>query len=505
MRRNLFRETIRKFLHMVLGFFALLLAWLTPWQAVLCAFVALAHDLWLLPHYGMKKLERPEEKAKGYSGMVGYPAVVLFLLLLSIWGLAFIFDLHFYCVPDLFYMKESLTNYYQVVLAVAAGAWAIMAFGDSFAAVAGILLKGPRLPWNPDKRWTGLIAFVVAGTAASFFWMRFVQGSLAPMGYPEYYLLDLCLIASAVGAIVESLPGQVDDNLTVPLAAWFVLSFYMRGAYFMGRCDLSKAFYYVISSGHLSRTFLLVLLNFALVGLALKLRWVDRNGFLIGGFLGLLIILALDWKGYALLILFYVLSQFSTYHGRKKKEALGIAEGNGGRRTAGSVFSKGFIPALYAWLSPPAFAACLALYAADTVATEFGKTAKGATIVLPRFKRVYAGTPGGISLKGALWGMFSIAIMTAASWWFMGGLMNSLETTGRGLELYLSIAFSVTALFFGESLINGWNAKRHFFSKVVIHVMVGGFAGIAFELPRTFLVLFHSWPLGLKLLSLGAW
>ena len=77
------REVVRKLLHMSMGFFALGLRWLAPWQAALCALAALVHNLWIFPHYGMKKLERPEEKASGYSGMIGYPAVVFALLLLG--------------------------------------------------------------------------------------------------------------------------------------------------------------------------------------------------------------------------------------------------------------------------------------------------------------------------------------------------------------------------------------------------------------------------------------
>jgi hypothetical protein len=52
------REVIRKLLHMAMGLFALVLHWLTPLEGALCAFIALAHNLWLFPRYGRR---RPED------------------------------------------------------------------------------------------------------------------------------------------------------------------------------------------------------------------------------------------------------------------------------------------------------------------------------------------------------------------------------------------------------------------------------------------------------------
>jgi len=505
METGLKREIARKILHMAMGFFALTLRWLAPWQAILCALAAIAHNLWLFPHYGMKKLERPEEKERGYSGMIGYPAVVLLLILLSIWGVIPFLVEGTFGRSALFHFLDKDVGGLQVVLGTAAGAWAIMAFGDAFAALGGILLKGPRLPWNNEKHWTGLASFLVTGTTFSFIWIRFVtRMQVSNSGYLLFYL---CLIASAAAAIVESLPGQVDDNLTVPLVAWFVLSFLGRVPYMIGNGTPSEFLYKMFSSnnlyGDLLQPTMFILINFLIAGLALKLKWVDINGFLIGGFFGTLVILAMNWRGYCLLLCFYILSHFSTYYGKKKKEKLGIAEEHGGKRLAGSVFSKGFMPAIYAWLSPPAFTACLALYAADTVATEFGKTTKGRTFWLPGFKKVKAGTPGGISLKGFLSGLIAIALMTSASWLFIAKMMTFPEWRDRGIEVYFAVAFAALVLFIGESLINRWNAKRKFFSKVVIHVMVGGFAGIVLEFPRTFMFIVHTWPEGLKLLGIN--
>ncbi len=118
------REVIRKLLHMAMGLFALVLHWLTPLEGALCAFAALAHNLWLFPLYGMKRLERPEEKARGYSGMIGYPAVVLLICL--------IFPA---VTPGLDPVRRAAGGSAPHVMWPVAGAWAVLAFGDAFAAL----------------------------------------------------------------------------------------------------------------------------------------------------------------------------------------------------------------------------------------------------------------------------------------------------------------------------------------------------------------------------------
>ncbi|OYV97611.1 MAG: hypothetical protein B7X11_06330, partial [Acidobacteria bacterium 37-65-4] len=189
MKADTTREIIRKLLHMAMGLFAVALHWLSPWQAALCALAALCHNLWLFPHYGRRKLERPEEKTLGYSGMIGYPAIVLTLCLLlpsSAAGLD----------PVRQASGAEPTN----VLWAAAGAWGLLAFGDAFAALFGLGLKGPALPWNPRKRWTGLLGFILVGTPAAFALAYFsAYGDLRISGPALVGLGGACLLAALVG------------------------------------------------------------------------------------------------------------------------------------------------------------------------------------------------------------------------------------------------------------------------------------------------------------------
>lgn len=81
--------------------------------------------------------------------------------------------------------------------------WLALAVGDGLAPVFGMLLPRPRWPWNPSK--------TVPATAAAF--------AIAAALLTTLTDATLAFSAMGVGALVESLPGSVDDNLTVPIAA----------------------------------------------------------------------------------------------------------------------------------------------------------------------------------------------------------------------------------------------------------------------------------------------
>jgi uncharacterized protein (TIGR00297 family) len=420
--------------------------------------------------------------------MVGYPAVVLVLILL---GWASAFPQTAGCLPvD---PASHMAAHARWGLAVAASAWAVLAFGDASAALCGILLKGPALPWNPRKTWTGLIGFLAAASASSLGVLHFVARDPALFLGRGAEVAALCLLASLAAALVESLPGQFDDNLTVPLAAWAVLSFVPGGAPLLsGASAIGRAFASGSAGPERFALAALLLLHFGLALSAWMLKWVDLRGFLIGAGAGLSVALALGWRGYALLLLFYAAANTSTMYGRRTKEGRGIAEAHGGQRRTPSVFSKGFAPALYAWLSPLAFAAALAVYAADTVASEFGKTARGRTLLLLSRRWVPPGAPGALSLKGTIWGVATLLIMAAA----FGALLGREDLPGQaafvpswmvrtgGAFPALTVLGASLLWFLLESVINEWNGRRDFLSKVVIHVMVGLMAGATTELPR---------------------
>jgi dolichol kinase len=87
----------------------------------------------------------------------------------------------------------------------AVGILLILAVADAFSTVVGVRLGSRKraLFWNRGKSWEGLLAFVVTGFIASFYFL----------GLPR------ALFYSVVLAVVEALDFGVDDNLLIPVAA----------------------------------------------------------------------------------------------------------------------------------------------------------------------------------------------------------------------------------------------------------------------------------------------
>jgi len=92
----------------------------------------------------------------------------------------------------------------------------VIAFGDSAAFFAGQLFGKARLPWNPQKSWAGIAAFVlVAAPLASLAYYLEAQNPSVPMG-----MALICGVTAAlVGAVAESIATSVTDNLRVGVAA----------------------------------------------------------------------------------------------------------------------------------------------------------------------------------------------------------------------------------------------------------------------------------------------
>lgn len=92
---------------------------------------------------------------------------------------------------------------------------AILAMGDGSATVCGLLLRGPRLPWNAEKTWAGFIGFIAVGIpySALIYW-----GEARP-----HVSFPLCLLISGVAtilaAVCESLSSRIDDNVRVGVAS----------------------------------------------------------------------------------------------------------------------------------------------------------------------------------------------------------------------------------------------------------------------------------------------
>lgn len=210
-------ELARKGIHMAMGLLALTLRWLEPWQAALLLLAALLFNAFVLHRVTRGYLLREAERARSFSwGVLLYPAALLATVLI-----------------------------FRHRLELAAAVWALLAFGDGMAAVAGVVLRGPRLPWNRHKTWVGWVAFVIWGASTAACLLRWTQaavldaaravparqvtwigstflGSGSPTGDWVELVLG-CSAAALAAGFAESLDTRIDDNVRVTLAAATVL------------------------------------------------------------------------------------------------------------------------------------------------------------------------------------------------------------------------------------------------------------------------------------------
>lgn len=424
------RELSRKVVHMGVGLIAFAVVFLGPVYSALCAVAAILMNVFLLPRAGGKFLWRQHEEERGGSlGIVLYPTAVLFLIL-AFWN-------H---------------------LEVAAGVWAILAFGDGMASLVGMTVGGARLPWNARKSWSGSAAYWIFGTAGAttlVAWTLHHQGG----SYDLVYVLVAAAVASLVGAVVESQPIGLDDNISVPLLAALVLH---------GMLLAEPSF----TSELLMGRWLPALLAGAAVNLLLAVpaylaRSVSVSGAVAGLFIGTVVWASLGWRGWAILVTFFVLGTGATKLGYQRKAAENLAQEGGGRRGAGHAFANTGVPmmaALFAATTPaphlylPAFVAAFATATGDTLGSEIGQLWGRRTFLITTFQPVPRGTEGAVSLEGTLAGLFGSAFVACLGWafGFYGPLVAALVTLaaflGTTLESLVGATIEQRGLLANESV-----------------------------------------------------
>jgi uncharacterized protein (TIGR00297 family) len=373
-------EWKRKIVHIAVGGFALLLRFLTPFQAALLATSAFLFNWQVLPRIGGKSMWRSGELARGHArGILIYP--------LSVLGLVLVFH-------DRLWM--------------AAAIWGLLALGDGMASIIGQALRGPRLPWNDSKGWLGLIAFVLFGALGAFGLAVWTNPALDP-ARTFVVVLSLAFLAG----LVESMDTTLDDNLTVPLAGAVLLPllFALEG---IG----SNA------SGLEVRVAQGLIVNALFAWLAMRSKSIDALGAWSAILIGTVITASFGLQGFALMAGFFLVGSTVTKLGYARKAALGIAQEKGGARGWRNAFANGGIPALLALFGllshgPMrtayliAYAAAVATAAADTCSSEIGKAYGKRTFLITTFRPVPAGTEGAVSVEGTLGGLFGAAFIAS--------------------------------------------------------------------------------------------
>jgi uncharacterized protein (TIGR00297 family) len=370
------RESKRKLVHIAVGGFAFLLRYLSWPQAALMAVLAFVFNWQVLPRLGGRQLWREGEEGRGYPlGILLYP--------LSVLGLVLVFR------------HEPW---------MAAAIWGVLAFGDGMATIVGQGLGGSALPWNANKSWAGLVAFVVFGTLGASVLAAWTLR--LPVGaWASPFLLGLAIPLVLVCAAVESIPTRLDDNLTVPLVGAVVLPL-------LAGVDVGA----LLGEPDLTRRLLLGLgVNAAISAVALRARAIDLPGALSAVVIGTAITVGLGLEGLALMIAFFVLGSLTTRLGYARKAERGIAQEKQGARGWRNAWANGGVPAALAVLAglaggprrallTLAYAASVATAAADTCSSEVGKAYGRRTFLITTLRPVPPGTEGAVSLEGTLAG-----------------------------------------------------------------------------------------------------
>src|SRR4051812_17860614 len=194
-RHGQFSEDNRQIVHVAMGLLALLLRYLTSWEAMILAGGAVAFNLYALPRLGGRLYRPGEGRQRLRAGIVVYPLAGLLLIVV------------FPDRPD-----------------IVAGAWAVLAFGDGMATLVGRRSSGPRIPWNREKSLAGSTAFIVCGGAAASFLCWWCRLAVIPPPY-SWFTLWMPWAAAIIAAAVETIPIKLDDNISVPAVAsatlWF--------------------------------------------------------------------------------------------------------------------------------------------------------------------------------------------------------------------------------------------------------------------------------------------
>lgn len=428
----------RKMVHISMLSFALLLPFLSWVEAAGAALVALAFNLFILPRLELDLGKQAagteaEPRPVQWTGIVAYPVSVLVLILL-----------------------------YGRRMEVVGAVWAIMALGDGFASVAGESLRGPAIPWNRSKTWSGFAAFIAVGTLGSFALARWINPS-----FPELNMLIVCAATATVGAVVESLPIALDDNISVPL----VCGGFMYCALLIEWSALQSNLPYLGV-----RVLLAVGINAVFALTALALGMVNRSGALMGFLMGALIYMGYGYKTFLVLLSFFVIGSVATRLGYARKAARGVAEARRGARSwreasantlAAAFFSALVITTHYEAAFLAAFVAAMAEAAGDTISSEIGQWLSGRAYMITTLKPVPAGLDGGVSLAGTLAGVGASAAIVAVGY--------ALGLCRPGTAVVAFIAAVVGNLF--DSYLGATIERRRLVGNGIVNFAGTSFAG----------------------------
>ncbi|MBF2078140.1 MAG: TIGR00297 family protein [Synechococcales cyanobacterium T60_A2020_003] len=179
-----------------------------------------------------------------------------------------------------------------------------------------------------------------------------------------------------------------------------------------------------------------ILLNSVLLGLAwvLPKKLLTPAGYVHAWILGVLIWRSLGWRGYVIVMVYFLVGSTVTRIGIAEKEAAGIAEKRSGARGPENVWGSALVATLCAlgvvilrlmnpnidhpWIAYLllGYVASFATKLSDTTASEVGKAFGKRTFLITTLKPVPRGTEGAVSLEGTLAGIVASVAIALLGW-----------------------------------------------------------------------------------------
>ncbi|MGG6296869.1 TIGR00297 family protein [Leptolyngbya sp. AN02str] len=215
----------------------------------------------------------------------------------------------------------------------------------------------------------------------------------------------------------------------------------------------------------------------ALIAWVAPKKLLTPMGLLHAWALGIIIWGTLGWRGYGVILFYFLAGSAVTRIGMARKEELGIAEKRSGARGPENVWGSALIAALCAlgaYVMASGFSnigvaalilgyvASLSTKLADTCGSEVGKAYGKRTFLITTLQPVPAGTEGAISLEGTLAGLVGAAVIAAIGW--LVGLITPLA-----IALCVAAAFVATNL---ESVIGAtYQSKYRWLTNEMVNII----------------------------------
>ncbi len=301
----------------------------------------------------------------------------------------------------------------KLPLFIIAGAIVITTFGDGVADLINIHEKAKKEKKNNGVKIYSAkssMVFLISGSLFAFIIGAWISDFTLHVPYGMIFFL--AVIGAITGALLESIT-VTEDNIIIPFGSAMTMWLFYTFSYNVDTLYLVKVLIFAFVLGYL----------------AYRARIADISAMLSATLLGVVIIISSNIRWFFILLAFFLLGGLFTRYKYDYKLAHGIAEAKGGVRGYKNVFSNSLaalslamiyriFPAYDPFLIS-AFLGSVATATGDTLASEIGQTCRGEPRMITTFKKVAAGTDGGISGLGEFAALFGAGVIALLSFLFI--------------------------------------------------------------------------------------